>query len=296
MSVNWKPKFLFHSAKVWFGAALCKLLLRVAILKNRRSRRILALPDKPVPQSALYKIAHRLGYRFVGDENERADVIIAWEDCTIRRADARLDRLAATSRVINVRAANISKQRVAEVFGRVFGYALKVDPRSSSGPILRKSDNNARHDGTILTAPVEPEPGYVYQRLINNAVDGLYENMRVPVFGSSIAYCLVQRCAPEYRFTLDEGNARLEEADSVFTPEELAQLTLFCREMGVDYGELDVLRNADDGRVYVVDVNTTPFGPVNRRLDDSWWFDRLSWHSLTRLCNAFERELGRTAS
>src|ERR1043166_8986312 len=120
MSVNWKPKFLFHNFKVWFGAALCKLLLRVAILKNRRSRRILALPDKPVPQSALYKIAHRLGYRFVADGIEGADVIIAWEDCTIRRADARLDRLAATSRVINLRAADISKQRVAEVFERVF--------------------------------------------------------------------------------------------------------------------------------------------------------------------------------
>src|SRR5207244_12011552 len=126
MSVDWKPRFLLHRVKVWCGAALCKLLLRVPILKNRRSRRILALPDKPVPQSALYKIAHRLGYRFVADENERADVIVAWEDCTIRRADARLDRLAATSRVINVRAADISKQRVAEVFERVFGHALKI--------------------------------------------------------------------------------------------------------------------------------------------------------------------------
>jgi hypothetical protein len=296
MSVNWKTKLPFHNVKVGFGAALCKLLLRIAILKNRRSRRILALPDKPVPQSALYKIAHRLGYRFVADENERPDVIIAWEDCTIRRADARLERLAATSRVINVGAADISKRRVAEVYERVFGYALKVDPRRCSGPILRKSDNNARHDGTIITAPVEPEPGYVYQRLINNTVDGLYENIRVPVFGSIVAYCLLQRCAPKHRFTLEQGNARLVEVDRVFTPDELALLRLFCREMGLDYGEIDVLRDADDGRLYVVDVNTTPFGPVNRRLDDSWWFDRLSWQSLTRLCNAFERELGPKSS
>src|ERR1051325_12103053 len=106
MSVNWKPKFLFHNFKVCFGASLFNLLRRAEILKTRSSRRILALPDKPVPQSALYKIAHRLGYHFVADENEQADVIIAWEDCTIRRADARLDRLAASSRVINVRAAD----------------------------------------------------------------------------------------------------------------------------------------------------------------------------------------------
>ena len=71
MTVNWMPKFLLHRAKVWFGAALCKVLLLVATLRNRRSRRILALPDKPVPQSALYKVAHRLGYRFVTDEKEQ---------------------------------------------------------------------------------------------------------------------------------------------------------------------------------------------------------------------------------
>jgi hypothetical protein len=30
--------------------------------------------------------------------------------------------------------------------------------------------------------------------------------------------------------------------------------------MGVDYGELDVLRDVEDGRLYVVDVNDTPSG------------------------------------
>lgn len=33
--------------------------------------------------------------------------------------------------------------------------------------------------------------------------------------------------------------------------------------MGLDWGELDILRNKDDGRAYIVDVNNTPAGPPN---------------------------------
>jgi len=31
--------------------------------------------------------------------------------------------------------------------------------------------------------------------------------------------------------------------------------------MALDYGELDVLRNKNDGKIYIVDVNNTPQGP-----------------------------------
>jgi hypothetical protein len=31
--------------------------------------------------------------------------------------------------------------------------------------------------------------------------------------------------------------------------------------MGLDFGELDILRDNDDGRIYIVDVNNTPSGP-----------------------------------
>jgi glutathione synthase/RimK-type ligase-like ATP-grasp enzyme len=47
----------------------------------------------------------------------------------------------------------------------------------------------------------------------------------------------------------------------VLSPEEVERIIRFCRRMGLDYGELDVLRHRDDGRIYIVDVNTTPWGP-----------------------------------
>jgi len=42
----------------------------------------------------------------------------------------------------------------------------------------------------------------------------------------------------------------------------------FCSRIGLDYGELDVLRNKDDGKIYIVDVNYTPWGPPAKLSDD----------------------------
>ena len=36
---------------------------------------------------------------------------------------------------------------------------------------------------------------------------------------------------------------------------------LFCRTIGLDMGEIDVLRDNATGRIYIVDVNSMPFGP-----------------------------------
>jgi hypothetical protein len=38
-------------------------------------------------------------------------------------------------------------------------------------------------------------------------------------------------------------------------------LLRFCAAIALDYGELDVLRDNDSGRIYVVDANRTPIRP-----------------------------------
>jgi hypothetical protein len=282
-------KLLFHHANTLLGAAQCKLLFLVAFARNGfRSKYILALPDRPSPKSVLYKIAHRLGYRFTQDSNCHPDIIIAWEDCTTRTKDAGLESLAATQWVINLHLSDISKQHVAEVFERTFGYSLQVDPEQHAGAMVRKSNLNARHDGKIIYGPAPRESGFVYQRLINNEVAGSLQDLRVPIFGSCMPYCKMERYPITCRFTLEKGEGSLREVEEVFSADELTQLRRFCAEMRLDYGAIDVLRDSDDGRIYVVDVNTTPFGPMNRRLDDSPWFDRVSWRALEKMCNAFE--------
>ncbi len=287
------PRLFYHRAKLCLGVVQYKALFLAALVRNGfRSRYILSLPDLPSSQSALYKIAHRLGYRLTQDSHRHADIAIAWEDCTVRTKAAEVEAVAETRRVLNIRVADIGKQRVDEVFERTFGYSLRVDPENHTGPLLRKSEANAQHDGQILEGPVRPEPGFAYQRLVQNHVGGLLEEVRVYVFGHSLPFGLLQRYPTKHRFTLEAGEASLHDINELFSSAELEQLRRFCSEMGLDYGAIDVLRDSDDGRIYVVDVNNTPFGPVNRRLDDPPWFDATAWDGLNRMCDAFERAFG----
>jgi glutathione synthase/RimK-type ligase-like ATP-grasp enzyme len=50
--------------------------------------------------------------------------------------------------------------------------------------------------------------------------------------------------------------------EEVFSAAELSQIERFCDAMQLDWGGLDVLREHESGRLYVVDVNKTDTGPA----------------------------------
>ena len=283
-------KLPFYYAKLFLLIAQCKCLLLFAVIRNRSlSNWIVTRPETPSPYSALYKICHRLGYRITSNARNADDLVIAWEDTTLRQPDRALEQLAASHRILNRRCADISKRHVARVFGEVFGYTLEVDPRTHGGLMVRKSDANAPHDGTILTGPVNDEsPEIVYQKLVDNVVGGFVEDLRLPIFGEIIPYCLLKRMPIPDRFINENGTGTICEVEDVLTREEIATVLRFCRAFGLDYGELDVLRDNADGRIYIVDVNNTPFGPLDRAIQVRWYFDRTSWEALKRMTRAFQ--------
>lgn len=270
-------------------ALQCKLLFVTATVRNGfRTKTILTVPHKPIPLHALYKLCHRLGYIITDDAACEADVVIHWEDCTVRTPCQSLDILIKARRVINYRCRDISKRHVAEVFANVFGYCLQVNPEEHHGFMVAKSEVNARHDGVIVHGPVaNGRPGVAYQKLVNNVEAGYVVDIRVPVFGDFIPYCLVKRIPLAHRFTNREGYAVIQELSGVFTEGEIHSVKEFCCAMGLDYGELDVLRDSDDGKLYIVDVNNTPYGPLDRHIHVKPYFDRTSWIALGRMCWAF---------
>ena len=79
----------------------------------------------------------------------------------------------------NVQCLDIGKDAVEEAHQAAFGYGMAVDPRHG-GTYVRKSVDNATHDALVFEGPSEPEPGYVYQRLIQNGFAGLDEEMAFP--------------------------------------------------------------------------------------------------------------------
>ncbi len=53
----------------------------------------------------------------------------------------------------------------------------------------------------------------------------------------------------------------LRTPEEVFSREELDQISAFTREIGLDWGGVDVLRDRNDGKLYIVDANKTDMGP-----------------------------------
>jgi hypothetical protein len=67
------------------------------------------------------------------------------------------------------------------------------------------------------------------------------------------------------RFDSSRNNiVRLCPAEEVLSGEEIRNIGKFATSIGLDYGELDVLRDRDDRRIYIVDANNTPTGPSYR--------------------------------
>jgi hypothetical protein len=247
--------------------------------------RLLFYPGRPTPDSAIAKICLRSGYLTTNDVRDRCRLVVKWHDTTFARRDAALAALATRHRVLNLDCEDISKTAVARVFSTVFGYTLAVDPLSFVGEAVQKSDLNGAHDGRVVRCPVPSrEDGCVYQRVIDNRVENdLVEDIRAPVFGGRIPFAYLKYRPAADRFGNTNVRAVLVETAEAFRPHEIGLVLRFCRMMGLDYGELDILRDRGDGRIYVVDVNTTPFGPPNHIVEDH------ARIAVTRMAEAFRK-------
>jgi hypothetical protein len=178
-------------------------------------------------------------------------------------------RVDAPIWLLNQNCTDISKGAVQRAFEQAFGYPLALDPLTHVGLAVCKSANNAAHDGVIIECPIDRRAeGKVYERLVDNTVgDGsTVEDIRVTVVGRQVpATCLKHRAAHR-RF--DDYNTAVKSVDPdlVFSMEEKRRIARFAAILGMDYGELDVLRDSASGRLYIVDANKTPvsFGPIMR--------------------------------
>ena len=240
-----------------------KLRYSLKLMASRgQARTVLCFPTSPHPRATIRKLCNWTGCRMTTNPREPADVVIHWDTSAIRTPIEQIPSLQGMP-VVNAKCIDVSKENVDRTFAEVFGYDMRVDPRTHSGSCVRKSNENGTHDGVILTCPIaEQAKGYVYQRLLNNRTeDGFTEDIRIPVFGSLIP--IVFRCKKEAadRFAVPSRIVRCCETSDVLSMEEIGLVLRFCQNIGLDYGELDVLRDRDDGRIYVVDANPTPWGP-----------------------------------
>ncbi|MGF9764980.1 hypothetical protein AAII07_59015 [Microvirga sp. 0TCS3.31] len=221
---------------------------------------ILFYPTRPPPCSyAITKMTALMGFRMVSEQTPNVRLAIAWLDETCVDIHP-----IPGLRCLNSGCRDISKEAVNRTFEVVFGYGFHVDPETHAGMLVDKADENFAHDGRIVQGPLVPAPGRVYQRVIDNHVDKrTVMDIRTPVIGNTIPFVYLKYRPTENRF--GNRNTRVERCPTqdMFSAEEVSRIISFSRAMGLDYGELDILRDRTDGRIYIVDVNKTASGPPN---------------------------------
>ena len=264
-------------AEVFSWLVYLPLLGAVAVaarIQRRRGLSIWYAPERPRPWYLMRGVALWAGLS-VAPTEASADAAFYFDDVTRGNPPATL-----VLQRFNFACSDVSKSHVAEVFAEIFGYPLELDPATSSGPIVEKSETNGVHDGSVVLAPLSPQPGRVYQRLIDTEADGFNHDLRTPCIGGSPVVVWHKYKPAGESFAIHSHRTRLRDPADVFSVEELALIRQFNIRMGLDWGGLDILRDRHNGRIYVVDVNKTDLGPVISLS----WADKIA--SMNRLAAA----------
>ena len=254
----------------------------VARLKRGRPLAIWFAPERPRPWYLVRAAAMWAGID-VARRPDEAAAAFYFDDVTVGVPES-----AGTLRGLNFGCADVSKSHVAAVFEAVFGYPLSVDPMTTAGPIVEKSERNGVHDGRIVEGPLSPKPGCVYQKLVDTrGGDNACRDLRTPCAGGEPVLVWIKVKPAGRRFAIQNRRATLHDPAEVFSPRELALIAAFNARMGADWGGLDILRDRGNGRIYIVDVNKTDLGPLIALS----WIDKIC--SMSRLSVALERLVGR---
>ncbi|MEQ9186143.1 MAG: hypothetical protein RLP15_00290 [Cryomorphaceae bacterium] len=231
-------------------------------IRFKRRKTILAYPHYPSRGSTLYRIAQCLGWGITNKFSRSWERAIFWEYATVREGFEALEGITKT-KVINLESRDISKDVVDEQMQEAFGYSTRIDPTAFEGIAVRKSLKNAVHDGRSITCPCTPEPGFIYQRLIDSSVsENEVVDLRIPVVGGTIPLLYQNFRMKTDRFKNVPDRAELTlDIESQLSTQEIERILSFCSFAGLSFCELDVLRDQSDGRIYIVDANNTPQGP-----------------------------------
>lgn len=234
----------------------------IYLISGKNSKNILFYPQFPDRQADIYQTFFWSRYRMTSNPKEKFDYVINWEDSTFKSSDKVLEDLSKDHFAVNLKCDDISKEKVERVFNKVFGYSTFIDPLTYQGKIIEKSDLNSKHSQIkVLLAPINDiKKGFVYQRFLFSRVDQYFVDYRVPFVNGQIPLVFIRYKNPE-----DVSNSllkyRMLEPPIIFDRQEIEKITEFCREMNLDYGEMDIIRDMSDNRLYIIDVNTTPHQP-----------------------------------
>jgi hypothetical protein len=214
-------------------------------------------PDQPRPWYMIRSVAAWAGFR-TASSPEEADVAFHFDDSTWS-----VPGFAKCERMLNFSCLDISKSHVADLNERAFGYALMIDPLLHCGAAVEKGEVNSLHDGRIVQCPVRRLPGMTYQKLVDTEEGGFISDLRTQCIGRKPVLVWRKRRNLANRFaSIENIDVSTHSPADVFSEQELDGIERFLNLAELDWGTLDILRDRNDGQIYIVDVNKTDVGPV----------------------------------
>jgi len=243
---------------------------------------ILVYPHKITNGAKLWHVCKELNIKIINNPKDDFDYAIYWNNQTISSPDKIIKNIAQKMRVINIGCFNVLKSNVDKIWQQVSGYNIKINPAKFNYKYVRKSQlqyrshTGEKHDGIIFDFKQKRDPKYVYQRLIDTSLGSKkfrrYRTLRLPIFNDNIPCLIIKESIDRFK----EVKTRISICDPLdyFSFNELLLIRKFRKKFGVDYGELDILRDKNTNRIYVIDVNN---------LAGDGMFGKLPFEEITKL-------------
>ena len=300
------PLSVYLNRRLLYGLLYAVYFIRRLAKPNRK---VFVVPTPPTRWHLLWLITAYLGVR-VTTEPEESQLGCIHEDRTW--VEQQPNESGWPKVMLNSRCLDISKRRVSEVHREIFGYNSSVDPTRHVGPMVRKSNTNARHDGQIIHGPINKrDSAYVYQELIDNIINNdTVVEYRLFTIDNTFPFAMIKSRPLSARFQSETspsgpgepstslGDAALPdmrpchievvEPSTLFSDTELAQIAALTRKMGLDFGEIDILRDRISKCAHVIDVNKTPANSLR-----NW---RTSFRIIRLAGCAFEKQFLRSST
>jgi len=217
--------------------------------------KILFYPEKAISYAKIRLTFKLMGWEIVEDINKDFDIIFYWNTKIINTPDKVILELSKKFPVINLKCNDVSKGNVTKIYEKVFGNTLGINPEKYTGRAVAKRNlGQGDKSGKIINCPCKKENGWHYQRLLQDIHTGRIQEFRVFIVGKVIVVNEKQKKIGNRFHTIVEKN-EYKLINEVFTYYEVEKINEFCKEIGAEYCELDILR---DKELYIIDVNNIP--------------------------------------
>ena len=240
--------------------------------KNTQPLKIYIYGNYPhFEKATAYFMLRKAGANFVNKFEKNADIGWFWDSQI--KLDKKTDKMydfTKDLRFLNFFLVNTSKEFVARSMEEHFGYTFKINPRTFNGYCIAKHNGNGTKSCFFLKCPIHADEvfhDHCYQKIINYTSKSdsstLYE-IRVPIFKNIIPFTFFKTRNKGLRFTSKNRSMDIVPATAHLSEQECQDIIMYCRRIGLEYGEIDILRSDEDGKIYIIDVNNTPWWPPNK--------------------------------